>query len=452
MEQGFKEYSIKRLNSMLEKRKISIEEIANICIKRTEDAEQAKYAWTSFDPEKLRCNARELQRAFEKKEITTAKKLLGIPVGIKDIFNTIDYPTQMGSDIWKDFTPGNDARVVYNIKNSGGLVAGKTDTAEFAVHKLNKTLNPHDEKRTPGTSSSGSAALIALGVLPLTLGTQTAASIMRPASFCGVYGYKPSFGLIPRTGVLKTADTLDTVGFFTYHLEDMEIVFDVLRVKGMNYPISNRLLSDFQMQSKNRSKTWKIGIVKGTPWQDYEDYTKASFLTWAKKLGNNKNIHVEELEFSDTISKAHEIHSNIYNRSLSYYFKDEYKETEMSPIMKEIVGEGMEINKETFLDSLRKQEMIIDEIDEIFNDYDALITPTTAGSAPLREILEKKDSGLIWTMAHIPTVNIPLFSDANGLPFGLTVVAGKYRDLKLFKLLRELEAQGLIPDKANPVI
>ena len=129
---------------MLEKRKISIEEIANICIKRTEDAEQAKYAWTSFDPEKLRCNARELQRAFEKKEITTAKKLLGIPVGIKDIFNTIDYPTQMGSDIWKDFTPGNDARVVYNIKNSGGLVAGKTDTAEFAVKKINKNLTPHD--------------------------------------------------------------------------------------------------------------------------------------------------------------------------------------------------------------------------------------------------------------------------------------------------------------------
>ena len=124
----------------------------------------------------------------------------------------------MGSTLWQNFTPGNNARVIDKLIHNGSVVIGKTVTAEFAVHELNKTKNPFDKNRTPGTSSSGSAVAVATGMVPFALGTQTAASIIRPASFCGVWGFKPSFGLVPRTGILKTTDSLDTVGFLTTNL------------------------------------------------------------------------------------------------------------------------------------------------------------------------------------------------------------------------------------------
>ena len=177
-----------------------------------------------------------------------------MPIGVKDIINTADFPTQMGSPLWNGFTPGNDARVVFNMKRAGGLVPGKTVTAEFAVHTLGKTINPWAPERTPGTSSSGSAVAVALGMVPAALGTQTAGSIVRPASFCGVWGMKPSFGLIPRTGMLKTTDSLDTVGFFAGHAADLQRLFDGLRVDGRDYPVSHRAFTDTARQSRAGTK------------------------------------------------------------------------------------------------------------------------------------------------------------------------------------------------------
>ena len=159
-----------------------------------------------------------------------------VPFGVKDIFNTIDLKTEMGSETWKDHNAGNDARVVSVLRHQGYTPIGKTVTAEFAVHHLNKTKNPHSIDKTPGTSSSGSAVAVATGMVPFALGTQTAGSIIRPASFCGVWGMKPSFGLIPRTGSLKTTDSLDTIGFLSSYGTDMREILNLLRVKGPNYP------------------------------------------------------------------------------------------------------------------------------------------------------------------------------------------------------------------------
>jgi Asp-tRNA(Asn)/Glu-tRNA(Gln) amidotransferase A subunit family amidase len=173
----------------------------------------------------------------------------------------------MGSAIWKDFMPGNDSRCVDSLKKSGAIIGGKTVTAEFAVHSLNETLNPHDIKLTPGTSSSGSAVAVLLGIFPVAIGTQTAGSIIRPASFCGVYGFKPSFGIIPRTGMLKTTDSLDTIGFFVSHQKNMRIVLDAIRVHGSNYPYSFEPFSDKKRQEKGKSERWRVGFVKTHTWE-----------------------------------------------------------------------------------------------------------------------------------------------------------------------------------------
>ena len=223
-------------------RELSAVEWARSCAERVEELESGVGAWAYFDREKVLAQARCLDKKIAHGQ--TLGELCGVPIGIKDTFNTQDMPTSMGSPIWEGFRPGNDARVVFYLRQADGVIAGKTVTAEFAVHAPGKTVNPHAPGYSPGTSSSGSAAAVAAHMVPLALGTQSAGSIIRPASYCGVYGFKPSFGLVPRTGILKTTDTLDTVGVFARVPEDLNLLFEVIRVHGENFPVSHALLMD----------------------------------------------------------------------------------------------------------------------------------------------------------------------------------------------------------------
>ncbi|HET9844094.1 MAG TPA: amidase, partial [Gammaproteobacteria bacterium] len=251
------------------------------------------------------------------KKLKNPSDLFGIPFGVKDIFNTEDYPTQMGSDLWKDFTPGNDARIVHYLKQQGAIIAGKTETAEFAVHALGQTLNPHDVFRTPGTSSSGSAVAVALGMVPAALGSQTAGSIIRPASFCGVYGCKPSFGLMSRTGVLKTTDTLDQVGFFTYFAEDMKTIFDAIRVKGKNYYYTHQHLNDSKRKQKKTNEPWRVAFVKTPTWPIAEDYARKNIANLLDNMKSCTDFDVNEIELPNIIYDAYKHHEEIYHKSLA---------------------------------------------------------------------------------------------------------------------------------------
>ena len=154
-----------------------------------------------------------------------------------------------------------------------GIVLGKTDCSEFSVHSLGTSKNPYDDQRTPGTSSSGSAVAVSTFMVPISLGSQTAGSIIRPASYCGIYGFKPSYGLIPRTGMLKTTDTLDHIGFFSRNPLDLELIFNSVRVKGRDYPLSESALNDTNRQTVN-NRPWKIKFIKTHVWEKAEEYTK----------------------------------------------------------------------------------------------------------------------------------------------------------------------------------
>jgi Asp-tRNA(Asn)/Glu-tRNA(Gln) amidotransferase A subunit family amidase len=212
----------------LGKGQMSVRELVDSCLARIEELEPRIGAWACTDPDLARSRADELD-ARKKVGSGGAGPLFGLPIGVKDVFNTARFPTAMGSPIWNGFTPGNDARVVSDLELADAVIMGKTVTAEFAVHYPGKTVNPYDYERSPGTSSSGSAAAVACQMVPLALGTQTAGSTIRPASFTGIYGYKPTFGLIPRTGILKTLDTLDHVTFFARCSADLRLVMDATR-------------------------------------------------------------------------------------------------------------------------------------------------------------------------------------------------------------------------------
>lgn len=445
----FLDKSIAEILEMIRNAEITPGEVAEECLKRIRLLNSKYKVWVSFSEEILLRQERKISLHIEKEN--KLRVLEGIPVGVKDIFNTYDFPTQMGSPLWRGFTPGNDARVVYYLKEAGAVIPGKTDTAEFAVHAIGNCLNPHDTKKTPGTSSSGSAVAVALGMVPAAIGTQTAGSIVRPASFCGVYGCKPSFGLIPRTGMLKTTDSLDSIGFFTSMYSDLERIFNVVRVHGNNYPISNDALNDRSRQNRKDGMPWRVAFVKTHTWNSAYPYARESLSEFVKKVSAANDVEVSETDLPEIMNSAHDIHQRIYDKTLSYYFQDEFKMPEhVSPIMNEIIERGNSISVKEYHHALKQQEELTKVMETFFESYDAVISLSTSGEAPLREETERPDPSLIWTLTHLPVVSVPAFVSPNGLPFGVQFAARKYNDILLFRFLDYLRKLNLIPKGVHP--
>ena len=441
--------SIRRIVDGYKSGRFSPEEIIKLYMARVAEHEPHLHAWACFDPDKALAQAR--TSAERMRAGAALGALEGVPIGVKDIFNTTDFPTEMGSRIWKGYTPGNDARVVFYLRQAGAVIPGKTATAEFAVHALGETVNPHDESRTPGTSSSGSAVAVAAGMVPAALGTQTAGSIVRPASFCGVYGFKPSFGLIPRTGMLKTTDSLDTVGYFSRHLEDLDLILDVLRVRGRNYPISDAALNDEARQSAPRGRPWRVAIVRTYVWDRAPQYAKEALLKWGRQLAALPSVEVTETQLPEPVFRAHDVHAAIYDKTLAYYFSEEFKQPElMSKVMREIVARGSAITKDHYLRALADQSAMAASMDRLFREYDLLLSLSTAGQAPLRDEAEAPDPALIWTTCQLPVASVPKFTSPEGLPFGAQIVARRYNDLQLVRFLSLLCSAELVPATAYP--
>jgi Asp-tRNA(Asn)/Glu-tRNA(Gln) amidotransferase A subunit family amidase len=427
-------------------------DVAQWSIEAYQAMEPRCHAWECFDADLLLQRAREATERL--RSGAAPRPLEGIPVGVKDIFNTIDFPTQMGSPLWRGFTPGNDARVLYDLKRNGAVLPGKTVTAEFAVHALGKTLNPHDAQVNPGTSSSGSAVAVAAGMVPVALGTQTAGSIVRPASFCGVWGCKPSFGLVPRTGMLKTTDSLDTVGYFVAHAADLQRVFDGIRVHGRDYPISHAALSDVRRQSRPDGRPWRVALVSPRAvWSFASDYAKEALAGFARRLAAAGGFEVVEAEVPAELHEAHDVHATIYNRALAYYFQEEFKRAELvSPVMQELIEAGQGITPAQYEQTLERQVQLARRMDAFFADFDIILTLSTAGMAQPRDEVEAMDSALIWTLAHLAVVSAPAFKSAAGKPFGLQIVARRYNDLLMFRFVEELIEKGLLPPGCNPLV
>jgi Asp-tRNA(Asn)/Glu-tRNA(Gln) amidotransferase A subunit family amidase len=440
----FKQHSIGDLHGALSAYRATPEDIARQCIAMHDRTEAGAKAWVAFGGDQLLAAARATATRLASGE--PLRPLEAVPVGVKDIFNTADFPSQMGSPLWAGFTPGNDARAVFNLKRAGGLVPGKTVTAEFAVHTLGKTLNPWAPERTPGTSSSGSAVAVALGVVPAALGTQTAGSIVRPASFCGVWGMKPSFGLIPRTGMLKTTDSLDTVGFFTGHASDLGRVLDALRVHGRDYPLSDRAFNDTARQSAPTARPWRVAFVRPHVWQFAPDHARLAMAQWLQRLQADERFELVDATLPEEMAECHPLHATIYNRALAYYFQDEFKKAELvSPVMNALIESGRGISPDSYASALDRQVELVRLMDRFMRDFDVLVTLSTAGEAPLRHVEEQPDSALIWTLTQLPSISAPVFRSPRGLPYGLQIVARRYNDPLLLKFVAEGVAHGLLP-------
>lgn len=430
-------------------REISAVELVDACLAQIDRLEPMLHAWAWVSPDTVRRAAARLDEAGRTGEGLPGL-LRGVPVGIKDIFNTADMPTAMGSPIWQRFLPGNDARVVTELRLAGGVVLGKTVTAEFAVHTPGPTRNPHNPDHTPGTSSSGSAAAVAARMVPVALGTQTAGSVVRPASYCGVYGYKPSFGLVPRTGSLKTTDSLDTVGWFGRTVEDVALLFDVLRVRGRDYPVAEAAQAD-RAARRGPGAPWRIAVVHGPTWDDAEEYARHALVDFASRLARAPGMVVEDVPLPAGFDEAHEVHATIYDKALSYYFRGEStREQLVSPIMKALIAHGQTIDRDQYRVALARQDELARAIDGWFRDrYDILVTLSTGGEAPRGlESVDRPDTCLLWTMCGLPVLSIPTLSGPLGLPFGVQAAARRYGDRQLLDFAAALVDEGVAPAEA----
>ncbi len=446
----FLTYAIPELVQKLTNGELSTQDLVKEVAKSIKATEEETHAWVCYDVEQLLMDLNKPSKASSLGSLIDTKKtsagLGGIPFGVKDIFNTKAFPTEMGSPIWKNFTPGNNARVVDSLLFAGGLLIGKTVTAEFAVHALNETLNPHHAAMTPGTSSSGSAAAVARGMVPFALASQTAGSIIRPASFCGVWGMKPSFGMIPRTGVLKTTDSLDTIGFVAAHAKSLRPILHHTRVKGPNYPFVYEQVDKRGDFPKKKDKPWRVGFVKTHTWDGATDYAKSAIQSLVNKISHESNFIVEEIRWPNEFHEAHATHATIYAKSLAYYFQNEKKmSNQLTAIMSEMIDAGEPITSEQFLKALEQQTYFIRELDKLFAPYDFIVSLGTSSSAPQRYVEELPDPSLLWTLGHLPSIAAPSFRCPHHLPFGVQFTARKWNDYVLLQGIEELVNRELIP-------
>jgi Asp-tRNA(Asn)/Glu-tRNA(Gln) amidotransferase A subunit family amidase len=338
--------------------------------------------------------------------------LRGIAVGIKDIIDTSDLPTQMGAAIYKGWQPRADAPVVAMLKQAGATIVGKTTTTAFASRDPAATVNPHNTDHTPGGSSSGSAAAVAAGMIPLALGTQTGGSVIRPASYCGVAAIKPSFRLLPTVGVKCYSWTLDTVGLFAAGIKDL--------AHGLS-AMTNRpeLLPDAA------ARTPRIGVVT----QDFAGAPEAASgeaLRIAADATERAGASVRTLDFADILAEAWRIHPTVMefeaHQALAWEYGVHYDA--MPPLLREKLDETAGILPADYDAARGIARRARDALAEIFDDVDVLLTFSAPGAAP-KGLASTGNTRFnqLWTLMGVPCINIPAYVADGGLPVGVQVIA-----------------------------
>lgn len=412
--------------------RISAEELTRACLERIQAREEDVRAWTFLDPELALSQAREADQRRRRGE--ALGPLHGLPVGVKDIFDTRDMPTEDGTVLHQGRTPSQDATAVARLREAGAVILGKTVTTELATYHPGPTRNPHNPEHTPGGSSSGSAAAVAAGMCPLALGTQTNGSVIRPAAYCGVFGYKPSFGLIPRHRVLQQSRPLDQVGVFARNLPDLALLAETL----MGY---DPLDPDTRQQARPALQKLvseeppvppRIGLLEGLSWEQTDDEVRGGFAELAEQLGD----HVERVSLPPGMEAMLDAHRTLMEADLALSFEREYQRgrEQLSSSLQQQIERGQAITAVAYHKALNLREEARAALTPLFQRLDALITPAVTGAAPLG--LEATGSPVFctpWTFLGAPALNLPLLQSESGLPIGVQLVAGPYDDARLLR-------------------
>ena len=409
---------------------ISAEEYTQACLEHIAAVESEVQAFAHLDPEHALAQARALDR--HKADGGRIGPLHGVPVAIKDIFDTRDYPTECGSPILAGRRPEADATAVRSLREAGAVIIGKTVTTEFAYFHPGKTRNPRDVKRTPGGSSSGSAAAVAAGMVPLAIGSQTNGSMIRPAAFCGVFGIKPSHGLISRAGALTLSRTLDHVGAYARSIDDLALILDVLVGQDSADPDSRPYASPIFRVSAAEAPPIppSFALVRTPMWEKADAEARSALEDLAKELGA-REVDLPE-HYRDAWSGLRAIMAADMAHNLGAFVD---KGGQVSKPFSDLIAEGRKVTATEYLAAVRDARRYADGMASIFEQLaDAIITLSARGVAPLG--IESTGDPVfctLWTLIGFPSVNLPLLADADGLPIGVQLIGAYGRDERLLR-------------------
>jgi amidase len=400
--------------------KFSSVELIESCLERIALREPDVRAWTSIDPQLSLGEARTRDRS------APAGPLHGVPVGVKDIIDTRDFPTEYGSPIFRGHRPQRDAVCVERLRAAGAVILGKTVTTEFAFFQPGKTRNPHNLAHTPGGSSSGSAAAVADYHVPLALGTQTAGSVIRPASFNGVIGYKPSFGAIPTTGVFEFAASLDTVGAFARSFDDLALL-------GVTSSSSEQTLE----------RAPRIGFVRMPYWLEAEDELRRCLETATAEL-RTAGALVEDIELSATFSDLIDAHRTVMIAEGTAALAETHAShgDRLSDHLCRMIEEGRGLGADRIAEAGAVRARCLSEIDGLWQRVDVLLTPGACGVAPCGHASTGDPLfNRSWTFLHLPAVGFPIGRGGDGLPLGAQVIAPFAADARAIAAARWIHAE-----------
>jgi Asp-tRNA(Asn)/Glu-tRNA(Gln) amidotransferase A subunit family amidase len=417
---------------------LSSEELVQACLERIRATEPAVQAWTYLDEEHALAQARAADERRRSGE--GVGPLNGVPVGIKDIIDTADMPTENGTVLHQGRTPRDDAKVVAMLRAAGAVILGKTVTTEVAYFAPGKTRNPWNPEHTPGGSSSGSAAAVGAQMVPLALGSQTNGSVIRPAAFCGVYGFKPTHGLIPRTGILKLSRALDHVGIFARSLEDVALVAEQIAGYDEGDPDTRpRARVPFTAIAEEEPPIPPLlAFVKTPHWERASAEMKEGFAEVVEALGDR----VEEIDLLPSAADAWDWHKIVMEADMAASFEREWERgrDKLSPQLRSLMERGRETKAIDYQRALRGTAHVVASFDDLFMErYDAILTPAAPGSAP-KGLGSTGDPAFcsLWTLCGMPAISLPLMQDAGGLPIGVQLVGRRNFDARLLRTARWL--------------
>ena len=416
---------------------LTSEALVKAYLARIDELEPSIRAWAFLDRERALAQARQADQEWQASK--GVGPLHGVPVGLKDIIDTADMPTEHGSAAFKGRRPEADATCVAALRRSGAIVLGKTVTTELANLAPSHTRNPANVEHTPGGSSSGSAAAVAAGMVPLAVGTQTGGSVIRPAAFCGTYGFKPTSGVIPRSGVLTQSPSLDTLGVFARSIEELALLTDALQAYDAEDPASLRSSRPSLLATVNDG--WNLppllAFVKTHAWKDTDHAMQEAFGELVEALGSNVTEIIIDSATEDGVKAA----GIVQGAELAHHYGpilDRAPEL-ISKQLAECIEAGRRINAVDYVAALEDRKRHYQTLQELYNDYGTILTPAALGPAPK----DHNTTGnpvfcAFWTYLGVPAVTLPLL-EADGMPLGVQLIGRRGDDGRLLRGARLFE-------------
>ena len=416
--------------------RVTSAELVSACLQRIDEVDGPVQAWAILDRDHA---LRQAGAADDhRKEGKATGPLHGIPIGIKDIFDTGDLPTELGSPLWAGRTPRRDAAAVAMLRAAGAVILGKTVTTEYAYFTPGKTRNPHDPGRTPGGSSSGSAAAVAALMVPGAIGSQTNGSVIRPASFCGVVGFKPTHGLIPRSGALILSRALDHVGVFARSVEDAALLAETMVGFDAEDPDTRPTARPpFAATAASEPPLPpRFAFVRTPAWPQAEPVLGPAFAELVEALGEAAS----EVELGASFDRAIGLHRIVMEVEMAHNLHRDYEQggEKLSPALRALIERGRTCPAVDYTRALAGAAALNAMLDPVFDEYDAILTPAAPGEAPPPDTTGNPAFCTIWTYLGTPAVTLPLLQGENGLPIGVQLVGRRGGDARLLRTARWL--------------